>query len=256
MKILISPAKTLDLTTKPTVKLHSEPLFGQQASVLMQRVNKLSTKKLQALMQISDKLVTQVQQYHQNWQFPHKAEHTKAAAYLFKGDVYLGLQAYQWQQQQAEFAQQNLRILSGLYGILRPFDYIMPYRLEMGRTIGKTPLIKYWKKVVKQQLVKDLKPSETIVNLASDEYFSVVDTQGISDRIVQVKFKDYSNGNYKVISFFAKKARGLMANWLITNRVTNIDDIVHFDIDGYYFQPSASEGNTLTFYRDAVAKSA
>ena len=258
MKIIISPAKTLDFVNKPTLSLQSQPQFGESADQLMQKLRSLTPVQLKKLMSLSDKLAAQVFQYNQQWQWPHPLENAKAAAYLFRGDVYLGLEAYKWSAEQAEKAQQRLRILSGLYGLLRPFDYIMPYRLEMGRQFGikrKSNLYQYWRESVNQQLEKELESSEgVLVNLASKEYFAAVDTKRFSKKICRVEFKDFSRGRYKIISFYAKKARGLMANWIICNDITRLQDLCHFDVGGYYFQPEENAKNTLVFYRDSSSR--
>ena len=252
MKILISPAKSLDTTTQPTINMQSEPIFGDNSVELMQHLKKMSPQAITEFMKISPKLADNVSTYNKNWQWPHQNSASKPAVYLFKGDVYLGLQAYNWDKAKAEFAQQHLNILSGLYAILRPFDMIMPYRLEMGRKLANSKgkdIYSFWRLLIKQYLQTQLTANDFIINLASNEYFAAVDCSAMQDKVWHIEFKDKAtDGGYKVKSFYAKKARGLMADWLLENRITKPEQIKEFAVDNYYFK--SLDNNKFTFYRD------
>jgi cytoplasmic iron level regulating protein YaaA (DUF328/UPF0246 family) len=193
-----------------------------------------------------------------NWQMPFTKKNAKQALLAFKGDVYTGLNAETFTEDDFEFAQQHLRILSGLYGVLRPLDLIQPYRLEMGTKLtndkGKN-LYEFWDKKPTQALNKQLTSldSSTVINLASNEYFNAIDKSGLKANIITPVFKDYKNGKYKIISFYAKKARGLMSAYIIKNKLQEPSQIKKFNVDGYYFEPQGSTENEWLFLRDADA---
>ena len=176
----------------------------------------------------------------------------RQAALAFKGDVYQGLEADNWNETDMEFANDHLRILSGLYGLLKPSDLILPYRLEMGTDLHvnrKKNLYEYWKTTIKSYFKNEIGEDELLLNLASNEYFNAVNTASVKNSVLEVVFKDYSKGTYKVISFFAKKARGLMANYMIQNRITSPKQLKDFDVEGYQFTSAESDDKIYTFKR-------
>lgn len=238
MKILLSPAKTLDLETKVPVSDHTQPLFQKEIQTVQKVMKKMNATKLSALMSISDNLAQLNYNRFQEFETVFTTENARQAIYAFAGDVYTGLDAYTIDAIKMATVQKNVRILSGLYGYLRPLDLMQPYRLEMGTSvaIGKNKnLYEFWKQMVTTALNKELTENELVVNLASNEYFKVVDTKKLQGTLVSPVFKDFKNGNLKVISFFAKKARGTMARYLIDSNATTINDILAFKEDGYSF---------------------
>ncbi|BBM81949.1 peroxide stress protein YaaA [Candidatus Uabimicrobium amorphum] len=255
MLYVISPSKTLDFETPVKIKKHSQILFADDAQKLVNKLQKLSQKKLGEFMNISTKLAELNYERYQDWEPQFTVKNARQAMYAFKGDVYAGLNAQDFSGHDANFAQKHLRILSGLYGVLRPLDLIRPYRLEMGRElkVGRSKnLYNFWQKKIAEVLKDDLQElkGKTLVNLASNEYFSAVDTKKLDCEIITPVFKDLKNGKYKMISFFAKKARGLMAHYAIKNRIKNIEDLKSFDSEGYYFSPQMSDKKQLVFLRD------
>ncbi|VUD69114.1 hypothetical protein TDB9533_04480 [Thalassocella blandensis] len=254
MLIVISPAKNLDYDTAPPTKKATKALYLEQAQTLVDVLKPMAPHKLSALMSISDKLGTLNHDRYQAWQLPFAKTDTRQALLAFKGDVYLGIDAYQFAEEDFAFAQEHLRILSGLYGVLRPLDSIMPYRLEMGtklkNPVGKD-LYEFWGDTITQHLNKQLKKlsSDTLINLASNEYFKSVQVSGLQGEIITPVFKDWKNGQYKVLSFFAKKARGLMSAYIIKNRITDAQQLKHFDWEGYSFNSDLTKDNTWVFTR-------
>jgi len=204
------------------------------------------------LMDISEKLADLNWERNQNWSLPFTAENARPAIYAFDGDVYTGLDAYTLPVEKLEILQAKLRILSGLYGVLKPLDLMQPYRLEMGTSLPigtKKNLYEFWKKKVTQFLNDELQEHELFINLASNEYFSAVDTKTLKAPVITPEFKDYKDGKLKVISFFAKKARGLMVRYIIDTNAETIDDLKQFNYEGYAFDANLSKGNTLVFTR-------
>lgn len=255
MLYVISPSKTLDFETPVKIKKHSQILFADDAQKLVNKLQKLSQKKLAAFMNISEKLAELNYTRYQEWEPQFDTANARQAMYAFKGDVYAGLNAQDLNAHDANFAQKHLRILSGLYGILRPLDLIRPYRLEMGRElkVGRSKnLYNFWQKKIVAALQNDLEElkEKTLVNLASNEYFSAVDTKKLDCEIITPVFKDFKNGKYKMISFFAKKARGLMVHYAVKNRIKSIEELKSFDSDGYYFSAQMSDKKQLVFLRD------
>ena len=254
MLILISPAKTLDFDTPPTTQLHTQPALLNDSEALIDVLNTYSPADIEKLMKISPKLAElNVERYHQ-WQRPFNADNAKQALFAFQGDVYTGLQASSLSLDDLHYAQDHLRILSGLYGVLRPLDLMQAYRLEMGTKLtterGKN-LYEFWDNGITKNINNQLKAidSKTILNLASNEYFSAIKKPSLNAEIISPVFKDYKNGQYKLISFFAKKARGLMSAWVIKNRITEINDLQQFNSDGYQFSPSDSDAHAPVFLR-------
>ena len=252
MKIVISPAKSLDFETKLPSRKHTEPVFLANAEVVHKAVKEKSPAQLRELMDISDKLAELNWQRNQDWKTPFTTKNARPAMYAFNGDVYTGLDAYSLPTAKIGKIQDTLRILSGLYGLLKPLDLIQPYRLEMGTQmqVGENKnLYEYWKKTITQALNDELKDGELFVNLASKEYFDAVDAKALKVPVITPEFRDYKDGQLKMISFFAKKARGMMARYIIDKNVKTLKGLKGFDYDGYKFDPKLSKGNTLVFTR-------
>ena len=254
MKIVISPAKTLDFESDLPISEHSIPAFLTSAKKIHAVLKKKKPKDLMALMDISDKLADLNWQRNQMKGFGSKVanENSRQAVYAFKGDVYIGLDAYTIPQEKINELQKRLRILSGLYGVLKPLDLIQPYRLEMGTNLpigDHKNLYEFWKPSVTKALNKELKKGELFINLASNEYFSAVDAKALKVPVITPEFKDYKDGELKMISFFAKKARGMMVRYIIDTGAETIDDIKGFNYEGYAFDANLSKGNKLVFTR-------
>ena len=252
MKIVISPAKSLNYESPLPTSLHTEPQFLKQAASIQRTLKKKKPKALMQLMDISDKLADLNWKRNQEWSTPFTTENARPAVYAFDGDVYTGLDAYTLKEEQVEVLQDKLRILSGLYGLLKPLDLIQPYRLEMGTSIpiGKNKnLYEFWKKTITKKLNSELKKGELFVNLASNEYFSAVDTKALKVPVVTPEFKDYKDGTLKMISFFAKKARGMMVRYIIDTNAKTIEDLKGFNYEGYGFDANLSTDKKLVFTR-------
>ena len=255
MLIVISPAKTLDYETLPTTARHSVPDFVADSAELVERMREFTPPDIEQLMHISPKLADLNFGRFLNWSKEVSTENAKQALLAFKGDVYTGMQAETFSEQDLDFAQQHLRILSGLYGVLKPLDLMQPYRLEMGTRVDNprgNNLYEFWGDKPAEALNAQMQSVNTdvLVNLASNEYFKAVNQNAFNGEIVTPVFKDFKNGKYKVISFFAKKARGLMAAWMIQNRITDKSELPNFDVAGYQYNEAASSGNDLVFLRD------
>lgn len=252
MKIVISPAKSLNFESPLPVQKHTDSLFLKEAETIQKNLKKKKPKQLMELMDISEKLADLNWERNQNWSLPFTAENARPAIYAFDGDVYTGLDAYTLPVEKLEVLQDKLRILSGLYGVLKPLDLMQPYRLEMGTSLPigtKKNLYEFWKKKVTQSLNDELQEHELFINLASNEYFSAVDTKTLKAPVITPEFKDYKGGKLKMISFFAKKARGLMVRYIIDTNAETIDDLKQFNYEGYAFDANLSKGNTLVFTR-------
>jgi len=254
MLTLISPAKTLDFETPAVTKQFSQPTMLDHSAELIDVLRTKSPQDIAALMKLSDKLSDlNVQRYHE-WQLPFDEDNAKAALLAFKGDVYTGLEAETFSEKEFKFAQKHLGILSGLYGLLNPLDLIQPYRLEMGTKLenerGKD-LYAFWGNIITDKLNEKLgqMKNPAIVNLASNEYFKSVKTKQLNAEIITPVFKDEKGGKYKIISFYAKKARGMMAAYIIRNQLDNVEQLKEFDVAGYRYVPAESDGNTLVFKR-------
>ena len=254
MIAVVSPAKNLDFKT-PHQATPSQPRLMECTQELIHVLRKKSADEVGELMSISKQLAGLNVHRYKEFDFEHTEENAKPAALAFNGDVYQGLKAETFDDQKMDFAQKHFRILSGLYGLLRPLDLIQPYRLEMGTKLAfddyKT-LYDYWDRKILNLLLDDLKAQgdDIILNLASNEYFKSVDKKDVPARIIDVEFKDLKNDKYKIVSFYAKKARGLMSRFMIENQITDPGDLRAFDYEGYYFDKSASEENKLAFKRD------
>ena len=245
MKILISPAKSLDFENKVETTFNTVPLFNDKAIQVNNSIKDLSAPDLSRLMTISPKLSDL--NWIRNQDFQKNNSKEKQAIFAFNGDVYDGIDANTISTSNHEKLQSSLRILSGLYGILKPFDKIKPYRLEMGTKIsidGSKNLYDFWKKNVTDSILKEIKEEEIIINLASNEYFSVIDSSLIDNKIITPQFKDFKNGKLKIISFYAKKARGLMTRFLIDNDIQSSSDIENFNSSGYTFSQAETADST------------
>jgi uncharacterized protein len=254
MLIVISPAKTLDFDTLPMTKVHTQPEFLKDSRQLVSGLKKLAPHEVSALMKISDKLGTLNYMRFNDWKTPFTLNNAKQALLAFKGDVYTGIDVETFSHQDLKFAQTHLRILSGLYGVLRPLDLIQAYRLEMGTKFenkkGKD-LYEFWNTKITDQINKDIKASKskTLINLASNEYFKSIRENDINAEIIVPVFKDYKNGKYKIISIFAKKARGLMSAYIIKNKIKNPEELKDFDLDGYKYNKRESSETRWVFQR-------
>ena len=252
MKIVISPAKSLNFEKQVPTTTFSEPQFLKQATTIQNTLRNKKPKELSQLMSISDKLAALNWQRNQDWKTPFTLDNSRQAIYAFDGDVYTGLDGYSLPKDKLELLQDKLRILSGLYGLLKPLDLMQPYRLEMGTTmpIGKNNnLYEFWKTTITKTLNSELQKGELFINLASNEYFSAVDVKALKVPVITPEFKDYKDGNLKMISFFVKKARGMMVRYIIDTDAETIEDLKGFNYEGYAFDANLSKGSTLVFTR-------
>jgi cytoplasmic iron level regulating protein YaaA (DUF328/UPF0246 family) len=252
MKIVISPAKSLDFETPLPTDSYSEASFLKQSRQVHSVLKTLSPKELSGLMDISHKLADLNWQRNQEWKTPFTTQNARPAIFAFDGEVYAGIDAHTIPLDKLEDLQSRLRILSGLYGMLNPLDLIQPYRLEMGTKMGvgaAKNLYEFWKKDISAALNKSLSDGELFVNLASTEYFSVVDVKALKVPVITPEFKDYKDGKLKMISFFAKKARGLMVRYIIDTNAQTIEDLKEFNYEGYNFDANLSTEVKLVFTR-------
>ena len=253
MLMLLSPAKTLDFETPAPSTETSKPVLLREASTLAKLMKAKSEQDLAGMMKISPKLATLNHDRFQTWT-PARGT-LKQSLFAFRGDVYQGLQADTFSGHDIRFAQKHLRMLSGLYGLLKPLDLIKPYRLEMGTRLSNqrgADLYDFWQVALAKKLLEDLdsQPKRVLINLASNEYFKAVDIRALGDvRIINPVFKDTSNGRLKIISFFAKRARGAMANFVIKQRIKQPEQLKTFDTDGYQYQPDLSTESDWVFAR-------
>jgi len=254
MLILISPAKTLDYQSPLATERFTQPALLEHSQQLIKTARTLSAPQIKKLMGISDKLADLNATRFHDWQPDFTPENARQALLAFKGDVYTGLQAETFSDADFDFAQKHLRMLSGLYGVLRPLDLMQPYRLEMGIRFenerGKD-LYQFWGDIITDTLNETLaqQGDEIVVNLASDEYFRAVKPKKLNARIIKPVFLDEKNGTFKVISFYAKKARGLMSRYIIEQRLTKPEQLTGFNREGYFFDEAASTPDELVFKR-------
>ncbi|WP_321324538.1 peroxide stress protein YaaA [Thiomicrorhabdus sp.] len=254
MLMVVSPAKALDESTPVQTDLHTKGALLNEAAQLIDELKGVGPVEIGQMMHISEKLSELNYERFQDWTMPFPKDKAKQAAWLFKGDVYQGLDAYSLSEKGIEYIQNHLAILSGLYGLLKPCDDMLPYRLEMGTKFANQKgkdLYTFWGSQITEQLNKLLaeQESKTLVNLASNEYFKAVKKKELNGRIITPIFKDWKNGQYKIISFYAKKARGLMARYAADNQVENAEDLKYFDTDGYKFNPEMSSETDWVFTR-------
>ncbi|MCB0389598.1 MAG: peroxide stress protein YaaA [Winogradskyella sp.] len=252
MKLVLSPAKSLDFESKlPTTKT-SEGQFLSDSERINKLLKKKSAKSLSKLMSISDDLAQLNYQRNQEWQLPFTKDNARPAVYAFNGDVYRGLDVYTLDTKNIDKLQDTVRILSGLYGVLKPLDLIQPYRLEMGTklSIGKNKnLYEFWKKKVTKALNEELEDNELFLNLASNEYFKAIDSKTLKVPVIEIDFKELKNGDYKTIGIYAKLARGLMARYIIDTNAKTLEDIKGFNLENYRFHEQLSKENRLVFTR-------
>ncbi len=264
MYFLLSPAKSLNEKDAVPVNLgnyYSQPELIKHSQVLMKNLKAKEPIDLQELMSISDDLAQLNAKRNQDWAWsenePFTDNNAKPAGYLFDGDVYSGLDMYQMDKETAIYVNEHLGILSGLYGVLKPLDLIQPYRLEMGTKLKNERgdnLYEFWGEAVTDAINARMADSDdkVLVNLASNEYFKVIKKKVLNAEIITPRFEDEKNGQYKVISFYAKKARGLMVKYAADNKLTNAEQLKQFDLAGYYYVDELSDDKTWTFRRDAV----
>ncbi|MFK7972228.1 MAG: peroxide stress protein YaaA [Bacteroidia bacterium] len=255
MLTILSPAKTLDFGDHDIISSYSQPAFESETKVLVEQLAKMSASKIGKLMKLSDKLAELNYERYQNFSFPFTQNNAKQAVLAFKGDVYLGLQAEEFLSEDFDFAQNHLRILSGLYGLLKPLDLMQPYRLEMGTSLKvkrKKDLYAFWGAKIAEALNASFDESgnRVLVNLASNEYFKAVDRKVLDATIITPNFKELRDGKLKIISFFAKKARGLMADFIIRNRINDPEGMKDFHTEGYAFNAEASTETEWIFSRE------
>lgn len=258
MLMVISPAKTLDYETAPATERHTLPRHLQHSRELIEVLRDKSPQEIGKLMSISDKLAALNVARFGSWSDTLTPDNSKQALLAFKGDVYTGIHAEDFSEDDFDFAQQHLRMLSGLYGILRPLDLMQPYRLEMGTKLANPrgkDLYTFWGNHITDWLNEELaeQGNGVLLNLASQEYFGAVKPKALQGRLIETVFRDQKNGQYKIISFYAKKARGLMARYVIKERLKDPEGLKDFNLDGYHYDPASSGPDKLVFLRDEQA---
>ncbi|NRR91768.1 peroxide stress protein YaaA [Winogradskyella undariae] len=252
MKLVLSPAKSLDYETKLPTSKTTDGQFLKEADQLNKVLKKKSAKDLSELMHISDNLGQLNFERNQDWELPFTQDNARPAIYAFSGDVYRGIDAYTIDTKKLDKVEDTVRILSGLYGILKPLDLVQPYRLEMGTKlpVGKNKnLYEFWQKKVTKALNEELEDDELFINLASNEYFKAVDTKALKVPVVNIVFKEFKNDKYKIVAFYAKLARGLMTRYIIDTDAKTVDDIKAFNYENYGFSDALSSENELVFTR-------
>ncbi len=254
MKIVISPAKSLDFEKQIKTKEYSTSSFEKESQQLINKLKKLSRKKIGELMKLSPQLVDLNYHRYQEWSTPFTIENSKQAGFVFTGEVYKGLDFESLSEQNIKKAQEKLRILSGLYGILKPLDLMQPYRLEMGTRLAYSTKVKnlyqFWDNKITDAINKELKEDDGIlVNLASNEYFKAVNPKKIEGKVITCNFKENKNGDYKIVMMYAKNARGKMSRFIIENDLKDTEELKTFDVDGYHFNPKLSSESEYIFTR-------
>ncbi|WP_261816680.1 peroxide stress protein YaaA [Vibrio gallicus] len=255
MLVLVSPAKTLDFESPLATQQYTQPDFVQQASALIEICRQLTPADISGLMKVSDKIAGLNAARFEQWSKTFTLQNSRQAILAFKGDVYTGLEAETFSEQDFDYAQSHFRMLSGLYGLLKPLDLMQPYRLEMGTRLANAKgsnLYHFWGDQITDKINQDLvaQGDDLLINLASNEYFKSVKVRGVQGTVITPVFKDCKNGTYKVISFFAKKARGMMAKYIIQHRINSVDALKQFDSAGYYYCESESTATQLVFKRE------
>jgi cytoplasmic iron level regulating protein YaaA (DUF328/UPF0246 family) len=252
MKLVLSPAKSLDFNSTLPTENTTEACFLNEAERLNKLLKNKSAKSLSKLMDISDNLGQLNYERNQEWSLPFTKDNARQAIYAFSGDVYRGLDAYTIPTDKINTLQNTVRIISGLYGVLKPLDLIQPYRLEMGTRfpVGKNKnLYEFWKKQITEKLNDELEEGEVFLNLASAEYFKAIDTKALKVPVITATFKDFKNGEYKNIMTFAKLARGYMTRYIIDTNAKTIDDLKGFNYQGYGYSEPMSSATKLVFIR-------
>ena len=252
MKILLSPAKKLDFSIENSSLNNTNISFPNESTLVMDKLSTYSALELSKLMKLSTNLSILNKERNDKWSYPFNDESAKQSLFAFKGEVYQNMRVEEFSNVDLDFANKSIRILSGLYGILNPSDLILPYRLEMGTKleVGETKnLYNFWQDILTEYLIKEIKKDSFIINLASDEYFKVIDSKRINIPIITPIFKDTKNGKVKVISFFAKRARGEMCNYIIKNKISSVSQIKDFNRNGYVFSEKDSTETRVVFIR-------
>ena len=252
MKLVISPAKSLNYESELPTDFSSESCFLSEAKQLNGLLKKKSAKALSELMHISPKLGALNYERNQNWSLPFSSDNARQAIYAFSGDVYRGLDAYTISEEKLDVLQNTVRIISGLYGLLKPLDLIQPYRLEMGTKfpVGKNKnLYEFWRKKITSTLNDEMDENEPLVNLASQEYFKAIDVKALKAPIIHIDFKEFKNGQFKTIAIFSKRARGLMTRYIVDSNAQNVEDLKNFNTDRYILDDQLSTENKLVFTR-------
>ena len=252
MKIIISPAKSLDFESNSKTDVFSQPSFQKESSLLNKKLKNLSKKKLGDLMKISPALADLNYERNQSWHQPFSPENSKQAIYAFTGEVFKGIDIKSLAEEKIPLLQSRLRILSGLYGLLKPLDLIQPYRLEMGTklTIGESNnLYKFWDSSLANSLNDEMKEGDLLINLASAEYFKAVPRKVLKNPMITPIFKEFKNGDYKIVMTYAKRARGLMVRYIIENNINTLVELKRFDTEGYLYTESLSTESELVFTR-------
>lgn len=252
MKLVISPAKSLDFTSDIPSTFSSKSCFLKEAEQLNNLLKEKSPAQLSDLMHLSNSLAELNYQRNQSWTLPFTAQNSRQAIYAFKGDVYKGLDAYTIPKEKLHTLQNTVRIISGLYGLLKPMDLIQPYRLEMGTKFPvakQKNLYEYWRKKITKSLNQDLAEGEVLVNLASNEYFKAIDFKVLKASVVQIDFKEFKNGVLKTIAIHSKRARGLMTRYIVDHQINAVDDLKLFNAANYAYDSSLSSADKIVFTR-------
>jgi len=257
MLLVVSPAKKLNFESPLATTQTSQASLLEHSEILIERCVKLSPDQIATLMKLSDKLAGLNAARFGEWTLPFTTENARPAVLAFNGDVYSGLDAASFSEDDFDFAQKHFRILSGLYGLLRPLDLMQAYRLEMGTKLDNirgSNLYQFWGDIITNELNKVLteQKDDVLINLASNEYFKAVKKKSLNATIITPQFKDWKNDQYKMISFFAKKARGLMARYIIQNKLTDVEQLKNFDLAGYQYNSDLTQGNDLVFTRKEI----
>ena len=252
MKLVLSPAKSLDFTRSLPVESNSNACFLKEAESLNSILREKSPKELSELMSISSSLAELNYERNNNWKLPFTPDNARQAIYAFNGDVYRGIDAYSIAENKIDFLQDTVRIISGLYGLLKPLDLIQPYRLEMGTKMpvaSSKNLYEFWRRKLTDSINQELSEGEIFLNLASNEYIKAIDTKVLKTPMITANFKQLKDGNYKTIAIFSKRARGLMTRYIIDNNINSIEGIKSFNSDSYLFTEALSSENELIFTR-------
>ena len=252
MKVLLSPAKSLDFKSQLPTEKNTSLCFEKEAEYLNSILKSKSPKDLSDLMGVSSKIADLNYERNHDWSLPFNNKNARQAVYAFSGDVYRGLDAYSIDDDKIDFMQSTVRIISGLYGIVKPLDLIQPYRLEMGTKLSfdnNKNLYEFWREKITNQLNSELTENEPVLNLASNEYFKALDTKVIKSNVYHANFKQLKDGQYKTIAIFSKKARGMMTRFIIDNKISKISDLKSFDYDGYIYHKDLSSERELIFSR-------
>ena len=252
MKVLLSPAKSLDFKSQLPTEKNSHLCFEKEAEYLNSILKRKSPKDLSELMGVSSKIADLNYERNNNWSLPFTKKNSRQSVYAFSGDVYRGLDAYSINDDKIDFMQSTVRIISGLYGLIKPLDLIQPYRLEMGTKLSfdnNKNLYEYWREKITNQLNLELSENEPVLNLASNEYFKAIDTKVIKSGVYSANFKQLKDGDYKTVAIFSKKARGLMTRYIIDNNITDINSLKSFNCDGYEYHENLSSEKELIFSR-------